>query len=291
MSEIFRTKLRRQQVRKAVSGSPWEILLEKELLEWIRWRRYAPGWVMCSEHHQMHSLLLLVEGKVRVERSPSFHWKEISSCAAGNAMDKRMQCGQSSIGGALMGFLRPFSVIGHAELYCGIPEHLTYRAVSSCACLTLPFSWIVGRGMNNRKFQWKLTQAIIQQSTWIVEQTALLQRRTVAQRLADFLLEMDSIRFPSLVFLEHAYRHTKAGKPSSVNPETLERTAILLGCGLRQLLRILEKFCACGCLCRNMGGYTVMDMNQLEEIRHGDTRSRIGERASVEEESSKEEFP
>ena len=291
MSESFTINLRKQQMRKAVSGSPWEILLEKELLEWIRWKRYAPGWVMCSEHHQMHSLLLLVEGKVRVERSPSFSWKGGVSCGAGNPMDKRTQWSQPSFGGALLGFLRPFSVIGHAELFCGNPEPLTYRAVSSCVCLTLPFSWIAGRGMNNRKFHWKLTQAILQQSSWVVEQTALTQRRSVAQRLADFMLEMDSIRLPSLEFLEHAYRHTKAGKPSSVNPETLERTAILLGCGLRQLLRILEKFCACGCLCRNMGGYTVMDMNQREEIRHGDTRSRIGERASVEEESSKEEFP
>ena len=291
MSEIIRIKLRRQQVRKAVSGSPWEILIEKELLEWIRWRRYAPGWVLCSDQHQMNSLLLLVEGKVRVERSQSFHWEGVPSCAAENSMGKRMQCGRPPFGGALLGFLRPFSIIGHADLYCGNSEHLTYRAVSSCACLILPFSWIVNQGMNNRKFQWKLTQAIIQQSTWVVEQTAFMQNRSVAQRFADFLLEMDSIQFPSFEFLEHAYRHTKAGKPSSVNPETLERTAILLGCGLRQLLRVLEKFCACGCLCRDMGGYTVMDMNQLKEIRRGETRTRIGERPSFEGESSEEGFP
>ncbi|SMF86161.1 cAMP-binding domain of CRP or a regulatory subunit of cAMP-dependent protein kinases [Paenibacillus uliginis N3/975] len=193
-------------------------------------RYYEPGELVLKEGEQMDTLLLLVEGRVKIT----------SSVQTGKVL--------------LLRFCEPFAVIGDIELIQKIAVQSQVEAVHRTLCIAVSFKYIYEHAIHEPKFLMSLLTHV----------TYKLQTCTTASRVN--LLASVENRFASYL-LTTIHEEYEFGK--EIRTTNTQEIADLIGTTPRHLNRVILKLSEQGVIGRERDTIYILDKKVLQELSNG----------------------
>ncbi|MEJ9219055.1 Crp/Fnr family transcriptional regulator [Paenibacillus glucanolyticus] len=195
-------------------------------------QQYEPGEIILHEGFALHSLLFLVQGKIKVT----------SSIETGKSL--------------LLRFGHPFSIIGDIELIRNVPVQSRIEAVNECLLIGLSFDYIKQHEMKNPRFT----------STLLDHLSYKLQTCTTASRVN--LLASVENRFASYL-MSTMSPGSNASFGMELQTDHIGEIASLLGTTHRHFNRVLQAFVQNRMLERNGQMIRVLDWDAIERASNG----------------------
>ncbi|MFJ8264085.1 Crp/Fnr family transcriptional regulator [Rummeliibacillus sp. NPDC094406] len=206
-----------------------QIFTDVDVLPFVL-QKYKAGEILLHEGTDLHSLLYLVEGKV----------KATSSVETGRSL--------------LLRFNHPLAIIGDIELVRHVPVQSQITAVTDCLCIALSFDYIYNFEMNNSLFLKNLLSHL----------SYKLQTSTTASRVN--LLASVENRFASYLLSTTTPDNEFGLELQTTN---IGEIADLLGTTHRHLNRVIRDLCERGVIEKSRRAIRILDEQVLEEMSQG----------------------
>lgn len=194
--------------------------------------QYSPGDIVLYEGMELQSLLLLVEGKVKVT----------SSVETGKSL--------------LLRFSQPLSIIGDIELIRDVPVQSQIEAVNKCLIIGLPIAYIKSYEIDNSKFLHILLNHL----------SYKLQTCTTASRVN--LLASAENKFASYL-LSTMSTDPVNDFGMELKTSNIEEIANLLGTTHRHLNRVINSLIQKQVIERDKNSIRIVNWDTLESISNG----------------------
>ncbi|MGX9132892.1 Crp/Fnr family transcriptional regulator [Rummeliibacillus sp. JY-2-4R] len=193
-------------------------------------QKYCAGEIILNEGVELHTLLYLVEGKV----------KATSSVETGKSL--------------LLRFSHPLSIIGDVELIRHVPVQSQITAITNCLCIALPFDYIYMNEMSNPLFLQDLLKAL----------SYKLQTGTTASRVN--LLSSVEDRFASYLLSTTTPDNEFGLELQTAN---IGEIADLLGTTHRHLNRVIQHLSERGIINKSKKAIRILNEQALEKMSKG----------------------